>query len=214
MCRATYDTSQLDGYERCPQTLDLVLRTGLAVHSLCTVPAAFDQTVALDYSWTQTVSASSERLVPQLRTGSFHLRVPCAGQFLAALAFLSSVPGLLAPSSADLLRLTSACHLAGLVPSSSSAVAEAVAAGNRRTGRTLAAAAAGKLGTDPSDCRCSYNLAVVVALTLAAVDNPAMTSQPADDTAEVGHHTGQTHTAAVDCMVALNTQTHNYTLSS
>lgn len=213
MRRATYDTSQLDGYERCPQTLDLVLRTGLAVHSLCTVPAAFDQMVALDYSWTQTVSASSERLVLQLRTGSFHLRVPCADQFLAALAFLTSVPGLLAPSSADLLRLTSACHLAGLVPSSSSAVAEAVAAGNCRTGRTLAAAA-GKLGTDPPDCRCSYNLAVAVALTLAAVDNPAMTSQPADDTAEVGHHTGQTHTAAVDCTVALNTHTHNYTLSS
>lgn len=89
--------------------------------------------------------------------------------------------------------------------------------GNRHTGRTLAVAVAGRLGTDPSDCRqCSYSSAAVVALTLAAVDNPGMTLQPVDDmAAEMAHHTGQTHTAAVDCTAALNIQTqlqHNFTL--
>jgi len=45
-------------------------------------------------------------------------------------------------------------------------------------------------------------------LTLAAVDNPGMTLQPVDDmAAEMAHHTGQTHTAAVDCTAALNIQT-------
>lgn len=83
--------------------------------------------------------------------------------------------------------------------------------GNRRIGRALVAAA-GRLGTDPSDCRCSYNsAAAAVVLTSVVVDNTEKTFQPADDTAGVAHHTGQAYTAAAaDCMAALNT--HNYAL--
>jgi len=161
---------------------------------------------ALDYSWIQKGLVSSELLVLQPETASFHHQVPCVGHFPAAWASLSSVLEPAVPSSVDPLRLTSACHLAGLAPSSSSAVAEVVVVGNRHIGQTLAAAA-GRPDINPSDCQCSYNLAAVVASTLAAVDIPATTLQLADDMAEVGHHTGQAHTAAVDCMVALNTHT-------
>lgn len=84
---------------------------------------------------------------------------------------------------------------------------------NLRTGQILVAAAAGRPGTDPSDCRYSCNLAVVVALTSVAVDNPGMSFQPADDMAEVAHHTDQAHTAAADCMVALSTHIHTHTVN-
>jgi len=80
---------------------------------------------------------------------------------------------------------------------------------NLRTAQVVAAVA-GSLGTDPSDYRCSCNLAAVAAaLTSVVVDIPEMTFQPADGTAAVHRRTDQACTAAGDCKAALkHTNTH------
>lgn len=182
----------------------MVVRTAPAAHSSCTVPAAFVQTLASDCSLIPTVLASSDLPVLQHQTAS------CVGRHRAASAYQPSGPGWAVPSSAvDRLQQASV-----QVPSFSSVAvaAEPVAVGNRHTGRTLAAAAADKPGTFPSDCQRSYSSAVVGAWTSVAVDNLVMTFQPAGGIpAAVGHRTGQARTAAVRCMVALHT--HNHTLT-